>query len=293
MMLLRKLRGSRRFTIINTMPELPEVETVRQTLRGFLIGRTINNVTILYQNIVKDDDLEIFKNRLVGKKIIEISRKGKYLIFELNDEYCLISHLRMEGKYYYKREDEEVVKHEHIIFHLDNDMTLRYHDVRKFGTMEIRKKEELFSTNPLNKLGMDANLIDGLYLKERMQGKHMDLKSFLLNQEFIAGIGNIYADEICFLSKLNPKQDIYYLTLEDYELISKSSREVLEKAILAGGTTIRSYTSSLGVTGLFQLDLLVHTKQDMPCPNCGETIIKTRVGGRGTYLCPKCQKIRK
>ena len=274
------------------MPELPEVETVRQTLRSLVLGEKISGVTVLYENIIKDNDLDLFKNTLIGKRINEISRKGKYLIFELDDDYSLISHLRMEGKYYYKLESDEVVKHEHIIFHFESGMTLRYHDVRKFGTMEIRKKDELFLRTPLNKLGMDANLVSGSYLKERMQNKHMDLKSFLLNQEFIAGIGNIYADEICFLSKLHPKQDVYYLNEEDFEAISKNSKEVLEKAISAGGTTIRSYTSSLGVTGLFQLDLMVHTKVGSPCPNCGNEIIKTRVSGRGTYLCPNCQKIR-
>ena len=275
------------------MPEMPEVETVRQTLRGLVLGLEICDVTVLYDKIIKDSDLDLFKNILIGKKINEISRKGKYLIFELDDDVCLISHLRMEGKYYFKTEKEEYVKHEHIIFHFTNGMTLRYHDVRKFGTLEIRNKSELLTTNPLNKIGVDANLVDGLYLKEKMKNKHMDLKSFLLNQEMIAGIGNIYADEICFLSGLNPKQDIYYLTDSDYDVISKNSKEVLEKAILAGGTTIRSYTSSLGVTGLFQLELLVHTKQNCPCPNCAEPIIKIRVGGRGTYLCPKCQQIRK
>jgi formamidopyrimidine-DNA glycosylase len=274
------------------MPELPEVETVRQTLRSLVLGEKISGVTVLYENIIKDNDLDLFKNTLIGKRINEISRKGKYLIFELDDDYSLISHLRMEGKYYYKLESDEVVKHEHVIFHFESGMTLRYHDVRKFGTMEIRKKDELFLSNPLNKLGMDANLVSGSYLKERMQNKHMDLKSFLLNQELIAGIGNIYADEICFLSKLHPKQDVYYLKEEDFEAISKNSKEVLEKAISAGGTTIRSYTSSLGVTGLFQLDLMVHTKVGSPCPNCGNEIIKTRVSGRGTYLCPNCQKIR-
>ena len=274
------------------MPELPEVETVRGTLRELVLGKKIKDVTILYKNIIKDSDIDLFKKTLLDKTIKEISRKGKYLIFELDDDVCLISHLRMEGKYYFKDSEDEVVKHEHIIFHFDDNKTLRYHDVRKFGTMEIRKKSELFTTNPLNKLGMDANLVDRTYLKSKMSNKHMDLKSFLLNQEFIAGIGNIYADEICFLSGLNPKQDIYYLDDNDYELISKNSREVLEKAILAGGTTIRSYTSSLGVTGLFQLDLLVHTKEKKPCPNCGEAIIKIRVGGRGTYLCPTCQKIK-
>jgi formamidopyrimidine-DNA glycosylase len=125
-----------------------------------------------------------------------------------------------------------------------------------------------------------------------MQNKHMDLKAFLLNQEYLSGIGNIYADEICYLSNLNPKQDIFYLTDTDYENIVSACKTILDKAIAAGGTTIRSYTSSLGVTGLFQLELLVHTRQNEPCLRCGQTIIKTRVAGRGTYLCPNCQRIK-
>jgi formamidopyrimidine-DNA glycosylase len=271
------------------MPELPEVETVRQTLRHLVLGKQVDSVSIIYDKIVKDSDL----NLLVGKVIKEIYRRGKYLIFEFSDDIYLVSHLRMEGKYYFKPTSDEILKHEHIIFHFTDGMSLRYHDVRKFGTMEIRRKDELYSTNPLSKLGSDANLIDVSYLKTRMFGKHMDLKSFLLNQELIGGIGNIYADEICFMSMLHPKQDIYYLTDNDYENIASSCKIVLDKAILAGGTTIRSYTSSLGVTGLFQLELLVHTRKSLPCPNCGTEIIKTRVSGRGTYLCPKCQQIKK
>ena len=275
------------------MPELPEVETVRQTLRGLVLGKTIKDVTILYANIIKDSDINLFKEKLIGKTILEIYRKGKYLIFSLSDDLYLISHLRMEGKYYFKNSSEVIAKHEHIIFTFTDGMSLRYHDVRKFGTLEIRCKDELYTTNPLVKIGDNANEIDVNYLKDRMQNKHMDLKAFLLNQEYLSGIGNIYADEICYLSNLHPKQDIFYLTDADYENITNACKTILDKAILAGGTTIRSYTSSLGVTGLFQLELLVHTRQNEPCLRCGELIIKTRVAGRGTYLCPKCQIIKK
>ena len=123
--------------------------------------------------------------------------------------------------------------------------------------------------------------------------KKIPVKTLLLDQSIVAGIGNIYADEICFLSGLNPMTLGIDLTYDDCVKLSNNSKIVIQKAINAGGTTIRSYTSSLGVTGLFQLELLVHTKQNCPCPNCAEPIIKIRVGGRGTYLCPKCQQIRK
>lgn len=274
------------------MPELPEVETVRQTLRGHLLGKEIAGIKVLYDRIIVSDKEE-FKEKLIGKKIIEIHRLGKYMYFELSDDLYLISHLRMEGKYFIKSKEEEITKHEHIIFKFTDDTTLRYADVRKFGTMELKNKDDLYTTHPLCDLGCEANKLTSSYLKEKMSGRHQDLKAFLLDQSKIAGIGNIYADEICFLSRLHPKQDIYYLTDEDYENIAVSSKEVIEKAILAGGSTIRSYTSSLGVTGLFQLQLLVHTKEGEPCPKCSNTIIKTRVSGRGTYLCEVCQKIKK
>ena len=274
------------------MPELPEVETVRQTLRRNILGKEIAGITVLYERMIVGTSKEEFINKLTGKKLLEIGRMGKYLYFEFSDDLYLISHLRMEGKYFIKPITEEVVKHEHVIFEFTDGVSLRYADVRKFGTMELKSKEELFTTHPLKELGVEANHLTPEYLKEKMSGKHKDLKAFLLDQSMIAGIGNIYADEICFMAKLHPKQDIYDLEELDYVNIADASKVVIEKAIMAGGTTIRSYTSSLGVTGLFQLQLNVHTKKGEPCPCCGNVIVKTRVAGRGTYLCENCQKIK-
>ena len=273
------------------MPELPEVETVRQTLRNNILGKKVVGINILYERMIVGTDKETFTNSLIGKTLEEINRLGKYLIFDFGDIYML-SHLRMEGKYFIKSKDEELAKHEHVLFEFSDGVTLSYADTRKFGTMELKKESELITTHPLASLGIDANLITKDYLEKQMKGKHKDLKAFLLDQSMIAGIGNIYADEICFMSNLHPKQDIYYLKDSEYEQIANSSVEVINKAIKAGGTTIRSYTSSLGVTGLFQLELNVHTMVGKPCPRCGTTIIKTRVAGRGTYICEKCQKIK-
>ena len=273
------------------MPELPEVETVRQTLRRNILGKQVSGITVLYERMIVGSGVSEFKEKLIGKRLLEIGRRGKYLFFEFSDNIYLISHLRMEGKYFIKPITDEVVKHEHVIFEFTDGVSLRYADVRKFGTMELKTKEELLTTHPLKELGMEANMLNVDYLREKVEGKHKDLKAFLLDQSMIAGIGNIYADEICFMAGLHPKQDIYYLANEDLEKICNASKIVIDKAILAGGTTIRSYTSSLGVTGLFQLQLNVHTKANTPCPNCGENIIKTRVAGRGTYICLNCQKI--
>ena len=274
------------------MPELPEVETVRQTLRANILGKQIVGIDVYYERMIVGVDKDTFINKLVGKTINEIGRLGKYMYFDLGDIY-LISHLRMEGKYFIKPVNECLAKHEHIVFTFSDGVSLRYADVRKFGTMELKTKEELFTTHPLGHLGMEANHLTLEYLKGKMVNKHKELKAFLLDQSMIAGIGNIYADEICFMAKLHPEQNINYLSDTDMLNIVNASKIVIDKAIECGGTTIRSYTSSLGVTGLFQLQLNVHTKQNKPCPNCGNLIIKTRVAGRGTYICENCQKIKK
>ena len=160
--------------------------------------------------------------------------------------------------------------------------------------MVTKYDSELYNTLPLSNLGyepFDDNLTKE-YLYTKYQGLKKTIKEVLLDQSIMTGLGNIYADEVCFLCNLNPSQKANELTITDCDNIIVNSRNVLNKAILRGGTTIRSYTSSLGVTGLFQLELLVHTKVNEPCPNCNDIILKTRVGGRGTYYCPTCQKIR-
>ena len=270
------------------MPELPEVETVRRTLKKHILNKTIDDVILYYDDIVATNKEE-FINNLKDKKINDILRVGKWLIFDVSP-YYLLSHLRMEGKYFLKDKKEKINKHEHIIFNLD-DISLRYHDTRKFGKMYLVKKEDLYTDTPLNKIGLepfDDNL-DLNYLKGKIL-KNKPIKSLLLEQEIIAGIGNIYADEILYLAKINPLIKGKDLTDDNLLDIIKYSKSVLEKAIEAGGTTIRSYTSSLGVTGRFQQSLNVHCRENEDCYQCHEKIVKITVQGRGTYYCPNCQK---
>ncbi len=278
------------------MPELPEVETVRRTLEGQILGKKITDVEVYYQNMLENIKKDEFIKKLKMQTFRKIDRYGKYLIFIL-DDYTLLSHLRMEGKYFLKELDAPLEKHEHIVFQLDNSISFRYHDTRKFGKMallETTKKEEIMKYQSLIHLGKEAN--DENYhpeeLYEKLKKKHMPIKTALLDQEVICGLGNIYVDEVCFMSKLNPKTSCTEITIDDATNILNSSKIVLAKAIKAGGTTIRSYTSSLGVTGLFQLELLVHSKEKEPCPNCKTPIIKMKVGGRGTYYCPNCQQVK-
>lgn len=273
------------------MPELPEVETVRRTLLKKILNKKIKKIEIFYPNIIVEPSIEEFKKILINQTIIDIKRKGKWLIFELND-YYLLSHLRMEGKYILKNINDAIEKHEHVNFIFYDDTCLRYKDTRKFGKMYIYKKEEALDNKPLNELGLEPwdQKLDVDYLKEKYKNKKLPIKTILLDQGIITGIGNIYADEILFLSKINPLKRCCDLDDKDLKNIIKNTQEILNKAILDGGTTIRTYESSEGVHGRFQQNLLVHNKDGELCSICNSKIIKIKVNGRGTYYCPKCQK---
>ncbi len=274
------------------MPELPEVETVRRTLKNMILGRTIESIDIHYSKIIKDVSVTEFRNKLVGKTLKDIDRYGKYLIFIFED-IALISHLRMEGKYFIKDKLDPLVKHEHIVFNFTDGSTLRYHDVRKFGTMDLRLLDQIYTTNPISKLGYEPydKLMTVKHLKGKLKNKGTAIKTCLLDQTIITGLGNIYVDEVLFLSNLHPERKPNTLNETDYKNIIQNSTNVLYKAIELGGTTIRSYTSSLGVTGRFQNELNVHMKKGEQCPMCSTVIEKKKVNGRGSYFCPNCQKI--
>lgn len=273
------------------MPELPEVETVKETLKKIVLNKKINNAIILYPNIIDTPTIEEFLEKIKNQTIHDITRKGKWLIFELTD-YYLLSHLRMEGKYVIRNNGDLYDKHEHVIFEFDDKTQLRYKDTRKFGRMHLIKKEELDNCKALSNVGFEPfdEKLDSKYLLSKYKNKKLPIKTVLLDQSIIAGIGNIYADEILFLCNLNPLKKASLITKKEADKIILYTKEVLNKAILSGGTTIRSYESSEGVHGRFQQELLVHNKQNENCVNCDNKIIKIVVGGRGTYYCPVCQK---
>ena len=273
------------------MPELPEVETVKESLKLRLTGKRIKKVKVIYDNIIAYPKVNEFVKEIANQKINDLKRRGKFILFEL-DDYYLLSHLRMEGKYFFKNKEDEILKHEHIIFDLDNDEELRYMDTRKFGRMYLIKKEDIDNIGPLRELGLepwDENLTSD-YLLDIYKKKRLPIKSVLLDQSIIVGIGNIYANEILFLCKINPLKKCNEITKKEAFNIIKYTRKVLEEAIKKGGTTIRTYSSVDGVHGLFQEELLVHGKDNGICPKCNSKIEKIRVGGRGTYYCPNCQK---
>lgn len=272
------------------MPEIAEVRTVAKVLNSSVVGKKIIGVDIIYAGII-DGDIEEFKNSIKGLTITQVSNYGKWLFLVLGD-YTIMSHLRMEGKYFYKDSKEKIEKHEHIIFHLDNNHDLRYHDTRKFGVMKLVKTEDIHKTKEISKLGIepDNQALTGKYIYNAIHKIKGPIKSALLDQTIINGLGNIYADEVLFKARLNPEKECNKVSLKSCDLIVESAKKIITDATKYGGTTIRSYTSSLGVKGSYQDYLCVHTKDGSACPICGSIIKKIRVGGRGTYFCPKCQK---
>lgn len=272
------------------MPEIAEVRTVGKTLNNIIVNHTILDIKTPYKGIIKDD-VDYFKKIVIGKKIRYVTNFGKWIYINLG-EYTILSHLRMEGKYFIKNRDEIYDRHEHIIFELDNNIDLRYHDTRKFGVMKVVKTEDINNCKDISKLGIepDSDKLTKEYIYNKIHNKNIPIKSVLLDQSIINGLGNIYVDEVLYASKINPKRLSSNISIKECDYIRENARRIITKATSLGGSTIRSYTSSLGVKGNYQNYLLVHTKSGTPCKVCGEKIIKIKVGGRGTYYCPKCQK---
>lgn len=269
------------------MPELPEVETVRRTLENFIIGKKIINVHLLYPKIINGNSNE-FINCVCQQTFREIDRIGKYLIFKL-DDVAFVSHLRMEGKYQICDNGTAINKHDHVIFDLDNNKQLRYNDVRKFGRMELVDYCSYRRQTPLNKLGPEpfsANYID---IYKQFKKRNIPIKTALLDQTIMAGIGNIYANEICYYMHIHPNTPTNRLSKKRVNELIEVSKTILNRAIEQGGTTIHSFNSN-GIDGLFQVQLKIHTAKT--CPE-GHDVKKIVIGGRGTYYCPVCQKARR
>lgn len=273
------------------MPELPEVETIRRTLNDLVTNKTIEEVQVFWPKIIKQpDDVSYFSQLLKGQQIIEVHRRGKFLLFEL-DDYMLISHLRMEGKYSVHKKEEPVKKHTHVIFKFTDEEELRYNDVRKFGTMHLVKKGDELTQKPLNQLGpepFNKEFTDD-YLKDKLGKTARSIKVVLLDQSVVTGLGNIYVDETLFRAKVHPLRKANELSNKEIELIRKETINTLTEAVAKGGTTIRSYVNGQGEMGMFQQELYVYGQENKPCCLCGTPIIKTKVGGRGTHICQVCQ----
>lgn len=275
------------------MPELPEVEAVRTGLEQLILGKEISQVHVFWPRIIESPEVELFKVNLIGEKVVAIHRRGKFLIFQLS-HYEMVSHLRMEGKYEFHQQEDEVAKHTHVMFDFTDGTQLRYLDVRKFGRMTLLPRGLASEYSGILKLGPEP-VPETFFLKAFSVGLKKSskaIKPLLLDQKLVTGLGNIYVDEALYEAKIHPEQPAGTLLPKEVEVLYQAIIDVLGRAVEAGGTTIRTYKNALGEAGKFQVSLNVYGQTGVPCPRCGTAIIKTKVAQRGTHYCPTCQKLR-
>lgn len=274
------------------MPELPEVETVRQGLTQLVKDSQIVSVDVLYPKMINVSP-EDFNATLQGQTIERIDRRGKYLLFRISNGYTIISHLRMEGKYDVEPEGETISKHTHIIFHLADGRELRYNDTRKFGRMNLVKTGTEFEVAGLQTIGPEPTEADLSldYMLDIFKRGRRQVKPFLLDQSNIAGLGNIYVDEVLWMSKIHPLQPVNEIPEAQIADLRANIIDEIERAIAGHGTTVHSYSNAYGEAGSFQNYLQVYGRKGEPCLRCGTTIEKIKVAQRGTSFCPYCQQL--
>ena len=276
------------------MPEMPEVETVRRTLLPLIKGKTIKEVTVWYPKIITGDAKE-FAKQLTGKKIENIDRYAKYLLIRLSDNLTIVSHLRMEGKYRLVKINTKKDKHDHVQIVFSDNSALRYNDVRKFGRMQLIKTGTEKEKTGISKLGAEPNsaAFTVSYLQNGLARKKKNIKNTLLDQSVVAGLGNIYVDEVLWETKIHPLSQANTIPAEKVAQLHDNINSLIELAIAERGTTIHTYLDANGKTGGFQKMLQVYGHKGEPCVRCGTPLEKIKVNGRGTTFCPKCQVIYK
>jgi len=272
------------------MPELPEVETIVNDLRPSLKDRSFTDITILWPRMVLQPSAEELRRRLPGQVIKDIGRRGKYLIFRLASGEALILHLRMTGSLLLKRKgDKHPVSSPYItaIFRLDNGMELVFTDRRKLGTVSLIKDESELN----EKLGPEPLDPDftAQALTKRLSSRKAPIKAVLCDQEVIAGIGNMYADEALFFARIHPLREANSLSHEEIKRLHKAIRQVLTRAIGNGGASISDYRRPTGEKGTQQYDFYAAHRGGQTCKVCATPIERISVRNRGTYFCPKCQ----
>ena len=289
------------------MPELPEVEVVKRSLESLISNLTIKAIKINEINLrykVKTKEI----NQLVGLELLKIRRRSKYLLFFFTKDIIMISHLGMTGKFffinkkkikkktsfYYNLDEKKDNKHNHISFTFKNGSKLIYNDVRKFGFIKIDKIKNLKENSHLKTLGPEPleKLFNFTYAKNYLSGKKRIIKDLLMDQKFVAGLGNIYVNEILFFSGIRPKKKVKNLSESEIRKIIKFTRIILSKAIALGGSSIKNFSSNNGKMGLFQQYFCVYGKKGEKCSkkSCGSNIIKIVISNRATFYCDNCQK---
>ena len=271
------------------MPELPEVETVKRVLEPIVKGRKIVKIDVLRATIVNNQS-ETFVSYFENEQFLNISRIGKFLIFHLTNDKVLISHLRMEGKYIELLEKEENTKYARVVFHLDNNHKLCYDDSRSFGRMIMSNEKDYRNEKEIAKLGPEPFYVTEVdTILRQVKKVSSPIKTALLSQEIITGLGNIYVDEVLFASGVHPLTPSKLITKQEWNKIIKESQRILNEAIEAGGSTIRSYHPGKDIDGNFQTSLKAYGRNGQKCVVCHTNMRFIKVNGRGTTFCPHCQ----
>lgn len=271
------------------MPELPEVETVCRGLRPFMEGKILKNFTCHRQNL-RNPFPPMFAERLDGKTVVSIARRGKYILVNLKD-YTWIMHLGMSGRIQRNLSAEySRQKHDHVTWQVD-DVIFAFNDPRRFGDMDLIASEKEYV--PIKNMAPEPFEISKEEFFNRLKGTSRPLKTSLLDQSIIAGLGNIYVCEALWQSGLSPFKASNTITLVQTEILLKNIIEVLEKAIIAGGSTLRDHRTVDGTLGYFQNQLKVYGQKSTAClmPDCSGTIERETQSGRSTYYCAVCQKL--
>lgn len=273
------------------MPEMPEVESIVVGIRPFVRKRKIVKVDILKGDVIKYPSAKEYQKQLEGKVINDLTRRGKYIIMHLDDEWLNVIHLRMTGKLLYRTLLQEVDKYSCIVYYLDNGEKIIYADIRRLGTLDLIKTDELPRIKGLYSLGAEplSKEFTVDYLQDCLSGNKGKIKPFLLNQKYIAGLGNIYVDEALAISKIHPETIAHTLKSVEIKALHEAINKVIAEGIKDGGTSFRDYRNGLGEKGSHQDKLYVYNRQGQPCRFCQTSIEKMTLNGRGTHYCPKCQ----
>jgi len=269
------------------LPELPEVETLVSELAPEMVGRRITEVILHWRGCVAELDPDVFCQQLTGETVVQVTRRGKYLVFRLESGQTLLIHLRMTGRLEIHGGRPQPHPHTRLVLRLDDGRYLHFQDQRKFGRVYLVAD----TAHILSRLGpepLDDAFTDNV-LVATLSGRKASIKALLLNQRLIAGLGNIYADEALFRAGIDPRKPGGNLTREEVKRLCAAIRETLMAAIMARGTTLSDYRQANGSEGNFQKQLRVFRRENQPCPRCGTPIQRIRLVQRSTYFCPHCQ----
>ncbi len=274
------------------MPELPEVETIVRGLKSKLTEQEFSHIEVRLAKSVwgpKNSFIASLKRR----KILSMERRGKYFIFRLSDGKVLLIHLRMTGRLIFSPPDLPREKHTHVIFSFkDCPSQLRFVDQRQFGRLRVEKPSADGRLESLASLGPEPLEISPRDFIRRAKARHREIKPLLLDQEFLAGVGNIYADEALYQARIHPRRMSDALSEKNLLRLYRSLTDLLRKAIRAGGTSVRTFVNGTGSAGRFQNFLQVYGREGQACKVCGGPIGRERVGGRSSFFCPHCQRVR-